>query len=312
MTRTHLQSFLFAAALLVSVAVTRPRAEAPPERTPREQFQATSVAAPQAQAAAVLQPISGLGAAAAPRPAPAPLTVPQIGASALLARDLGSGALLLERASNQRWPIASLTKLMTAAVAFEELGAERLVSVSAAAIAAEGDAGQFAPGEAFAARDLVAAMLVASSNDAAEALAETYGRAALIDAMQIRAAELGMRETTFFDPTGLSVLNQSTARDLARLVDYLQANYPDLLAATMQREARIQEARTGAERTLANTNRFAGHPDFRGGKTGFTDEAGGNLISLFERNGRRILIILLGSDDRFGETEIIYGALTSS
>lgn len=308
MFRTHFQSFLFAAVLLASVFVTRPRAELAPVRTPGEAIQRTSVAAPRLPIAAALEPLR------VPRttPTPTPPTAPEVSAAVILVQDLGSGAVLLERAALQRWPIASLTKLMSAHVIAEAWAADRAVTITSEAIVAEGNAGEFAPGETFAARDLISAMLVASSNDAAEALAHAYGRQALIDAMQVQAAELGMSDTSFFDPTGLSVLNQSTARDLALLASHLAASHPDLFAMTAAPAASIRELGSGRERVLRNTIRFAGKPEFRGGKTGFTDESGGNLLSLVAANGRTLLIIVLGSEDRFGDTEKLYGALAGS
>lgn len=220
--------------------------------------------------------------------------------------DLDSGETLWERRPFQRHPLASLAKLMTAVIAEEHIGFEKLITVSDADVLAEGDAGDFKSGEVFTARDLVAAMLLSSSNDAADALARFYGVKSFVDAMQQRAAELGMTNTSFFDPSGLSSLNQSTILDLVTFMRALRAEHPDILALSNTKERAIIEQSLGIARVIKNINVFAGTSDFRGGKTGYTPEAHGNLISLFNVGGRTLLVIVLGTDDRFGETKLLY------
>jgi len=158
----------------------------------------------------------------------------------------------------------------------------------------------FAVGETFTSGDLIRAMLTVSHNQAAIALAESYGQKEFVDLMQQRAGDLGMANTSFFDPVGLSSLNQSSAADVERLVRYIITNHQDLLVMTRQTETAVNG------KILKNINRFAGRPDFIGGKTGYTDAANGNLVSLFNYRNQPLLIIVMGADDRFGETEKIY------
>lgn len=248
--------------------------------------------------------------AVASRPAPLePRTLnfePQISAIAGTVIDLDAEKTLWERRPFQRHPLASLTKLMTAVVASEHIGFEKLITVSDTDVLAEGDAGDFKSGEVFAARDLVAAMLLSSSNDAADALARFYGEKPFVDAMQRKAAELGMTNTSFFDPSGLSSLNQSTIDDLAIFARALRTEHPDILALSRIKESTILEQSSRVARAVKSINEFAGAPDFLGGKTGYTPEAHGNLISLFNDGGRALLVIVLGTDDRFGETKLLY------
>lgn len=239
-----------------------------------------------------------------------PLDAPDINSSitavAGVVLDLDAEKTLWERRPFQRHPLASLAKLMTAVIAEEHIGFEKLITVSDADVLAEGDAGDFKSGEVFTARDLVAAMLLSSSNDAADALARFYGVKSFVDAMQQRAAELGMTNTSFFDPSGLSSLNQSTILDLVTFMRALRAEHPDILALSNTKERAIIEQSSGIARVIKNINVFAGTSDFRGGKTGYTPEAHGNLISLFNVGGRTLLVIVLGTDDRFGETKLLY------
>lgn len=220
--------------------------------------------------------------------------------------DLDSGAILWERRPFQRHPLASLTKLMTAVVALENIGADKTVTVTDEDILAEGDMGAFKSGEAFSVRDLVAAMLLASSNDAADAIARFYGVKPFVDAMQQKAAAYKLSDTSFFDPSGLSSLNQSTVEDAMKFVRAVRSEHPELFALSAQKEFAIVEHTFGKSRVIKSINEFAGQPDFLGGKTGYTPEAHGNLISLFRHGGEDILIIIFGTDDRFGETKLLY------
>lgn len=220
--------------------------------------------------------------------------------------DLDSSDILWERRMFQRHPLASLTKLMTAIVAAENIGLDTIIPIADIDVLSEGDAGDFKSGESFTVRDLIAAMLLASANDAADALARFYGTKPFVDAMQQKAAEFGMTNTSFFDPSGLSSLNQSTVYDLIAFVKALRASYPQHLILSSAKEYAILEQISKKPRVIKSINAFAGDPNFIGGKTGYTPEAHGNLLSVFNVNGRTVLIVVLGTDDRFGETRLLY------
>ena len=205
--------------------------------------------------------------------------------------------------ADERWPIASVSKLMTAVAALETIGWEQKVSVSEKAVATEGIAGNLQANEIYSVRDLIKAMLITSSNDAAVALSEAVGEKEFIDAMQKKARELGMLQTTYLEPTGLSFVNQSTANDLSKLVDYIYQNEPELFKISRMRQAQITDLKSGKTKTLDNINSFAGQNDFLGGKTGYIDESGRNLVALFDIDGRKVLTVTLGSEDSFAETD---------
>ncbi|MEK7555490.1 MAG: serine hydrolase [Patescibacteria group bacterium] len=220
------------------------------------------------------------------------------------AKYLDSNLNFFELNINKRWPIASLTKLMTAVIVVEksELNRQIIIDKDTFKFKTNGLAGGFASGEIFTAEDLINAMLVVSSNDAAVALAESISPE-FVKLMNQKAVELNMTETNFDDPTGLSFLNQSTVNDLAKLMNYIYYNHPQIFEITRQKEAVISELNSGVKRKLININQFAGQSDFIGGKTGYTEAADENLMSLFNKQGRLILITVLGSKDRFGDTE---------
>lgn len=350
MSRVPLQSFLFAAVLLVTIMVrshmdaagTAPSAvstvlaesasleAAPPpaEQTPitiptsrTAALEPPAISAPPAETSrAPLAAREGKGATVTPTNV---LNVPPeekksarhdapISASIALVKDLTSGETYVAREPEKRWAIASLTKLITAVVIAEAWDADKKIIVTARALAAEGDAGGLAAGEIYTVRDMLSLMLLTSSNDAANALADAYGERALVSAMQEKVRAIGMADTAVADATGISYLNQSTARDLELLARYLVAHHPELLELTAKGRARVTDESRGVSRTLTSIHPFAGRPHFFGGKTGYTDEARGNLFSLFQWDNRIVFILVLGSADRARDTQLLYGALTGS
>ncbi len=210
---------------------------------------------------------------------------------------------LFEFNSQKRWPIASISKLMTSVIALEKLGGEKEIKISASAVATEGVTGGFKANETFKVEDLIKAMMMVSSNDAASALAEELDKEIFAGLMNQRAKELGMNDTYFEETTGLSFLNQSIANDLVKLATYIYNTYPQILEISRQKEAVIFELNSKKFRKLFNINRLAGQPDFLGGKTGYIDESGRNLVSFFNKNGKIILTVVLGAENAFDETK---------
>ncbi|MEK7657912.1 MAG: serine hydrolase [Patescibacteria group bacterium] len=214
---------------------------------------------------------------------------------AVLVKYLNQDAALFELNSNNRWSIASLTKLMTAVLAIEKIGAEKEINLPAGR--------QGIKEEIYKVSDLIKAMMIISDNNAAEAISDEIGREKFVKLMNQKAKELFMTDTIFLNPSGLSFLNQSTVSDLAKLVNYIRANHREIFEISRQKETVITELKSGKTKKLISINFFAGKPDFLGGKTGFLEASGRNLISLFNKNGKSILIIILGADNAFKETE---------
>lgn len=235
------------------------------------------------------------------------LAGPKLKVKAALAKDLDADFYLYGFNLNVRWPLASLVKLMSAVAAVENVGLEKKAVISESAVATEGESGNLEANEQYRIGELVKAMMVVSSNDAASAIAEFYGKENFLKEMKAKAVSLDMGQTTFFDATGISPFNQGTIADTEILARYILEKHPAIFKLSAQGKTNILEESKNMEKELLNINKFAAsRPDFMGGKTGFTDEASGNLISIFNHQGHKILIIVFGTDDRFGQTELLY------
>lgn len=228
--------------------------------------------------------------------------ISSIAAPIFLLGDIEKNENIAQLSANKRWPVASLTKLMTAVVALEKIPPDTFITISGGASSAEGAAGNFIPGKVFRVEDLIKAMAVVSSNQAAFAIQEFVGKEKFVLLMNAIAEHLGMHDTYFEEATGLSVLNQSTAEDLKILTRYIWKTHNEIFSFSRTPEIKILEKTSGSTIILKNINSFAGRNDFLGGKTGFINESGGNLISIFSRGGRPIITVVLGAHDRFSET----------
>ena len=222
-----------------------------------------------------------------------------------LVTDLQSGERLYELNTSDRWPLASLSKVMTAVVATKLTPHDQIVQISQADFSPL-DTSEFHSlqvGENYKVEDLIRAMMIASSNQAAEALARVPGREAFINEMRNQASDWDMQNTYFGDPAGLSSTNQSTLDDLEKMIGHVWREYPSVFDYSRSSNRAIVDPLTGRAVVLYAIHRYANDPEFRGGKTGYTEAARENLISVFELDGRLIAIVVLGSRDRFGDTE---------
>ena len=240
---------------------------------------------------------------------------PKVAATAALLADLTTGEQYFGLAPLKRWPIASITKLMTAVAAFSLPEQKAKIALTEADFPPEDTSigKKLAAGETYTASDLMTAMLVVSSNEAAEALANQSGnRSDFINRLNGLAAAWGLDNTHFGDPTGLSTTNQSNAYDLRRLATKIFNEYPQVFSETRRKQATITNLDYQKRLTLQNINAFADDPTFLGGKTGYTEDAGGNLLSIFMYQKRPIVVIVLGTEDRFGETEKLFAWFRSN
>jgi serine-type D-Ala-D-Ala carboxypeptidase (penicillin-binding protein 5/6) len=212
-----------------------------------------------------------------------------------------------ERAADARRAPASLAKLMTALLVVDDAGLDDEVAVSRNAAAARGSRLGLHEGEQVAAHGLLAAMLVGSANDACLALVERKGNvAAFVARMNAQAARLELNATRFGDPCGFDSDRQhTTARDLARLAQRFMAQ-PQLAALAGRAEVVVATAGRARVFRVKNTNVLIEHfPGTIGVKTGQTRRAGHNLIVLTERDGRRVLLVMLGARDRWWDAHAI-------
>ncbi|WP_440223627.1 D-alanyl-D-alanine carboxypeptidase family protein [Dokdonella sp. MW10] len=206
--------------------------------------------------------------------------------------------------ADQALPIASLTKLMTALVAVEHGDLDAVATVSRTAAAETGSRLGLRAGERIRRSDLLAALLVRSANDACRALADDIGgdEPRFIARMNARAAELGMARTRFANACGHDDDdNRSSVRDLAVLARAVLAQ--PVLAADAARTEFAFATLDGRRYTMRSTNALLGSLDgARGLKTGWTPGAGRCLVAFVERDGRRVLAILLHAPDRWWDS----------
>lgn len=216
-------------------------------------------------------------------------------AQATLVRDKNSGIVLYEKKSSQRLPIASLTKLLTAIVAYQNLDMEQLVEMGKSV-------------KQFRAEDLLRAMLIASSNEAALALAAAASGSEqeFVRMMNQEAKRLGMHNTSFSNPVGFDdPAHYSTASDLALLAEEFM-RYPKLMAIAATRSDEIYSADGKVKYQLTTTNKLMlDHEEIVGLKTGYTAEAKGNLIILVDQDEVEYYLIVLGSNQREGDARAI-------
>ncbi|MFZ5932605.1 MAG: D-alanyl-D-alanine carboxypeptidase family protein [Patescibacteria group bacterium] len=229
---------------------------------------------------------------------------PIMSAQAALAIDLDSGVTLYEKNPDSPFLPASTTKIITALVAMEYYPLNLVVKVPK--IKVEGQKMGLIPGEEIEVEDLLYGLLVYSANDAAEALAQSFpgGRDLFIAAMNIKTKELNLNHSKFSNPAGLDDGDGhvTTARDLIRVAEIAIAN-PIFAKIVATKERMVKSANGKVAHQLTNINELLGSvPGVKGVKTGWTENARENLVTYLERDGKRIMIVLLGSQDRFGET----------
>lgn len=224
----------------------------------------------------------------------------------------GQASVIFAKNPDEKLAIASLTKLMTMVVAAQAFPLDKKVVVSPEAISKEWTRGRLSVGEKIEVGELLKMILVESSNDAAQALSEIPGRASFVEMMNHRARELGLPSTHFATPSGLEDQdNFSTAQDLASLTIFILKKYPDIFAVSSQPSVIIRSENAEVHHRALNTDELISSlgeiQGFRvvGGKTGYTDEAGGCLILVLQNEaGDSFINILLGARDaesRFAE-----------
>jgi D-alanyl-D-alanine carboxypeptidase len=224
-----------------------------------------------------------------------------------LVADLSTGVVFAESNIGTRWPTASITKLMTATLVFDQLATSTRITITPQMFAADPDERTLVIGGTYTVEDLLHLMLMPSSNVAAEAMADFIGQTQFMNEMNVRAGQWGMTSTYFADPSGISAANESSAHDLLVLAQHVYNSYPGIFALTDTPATTITELNSGKSIAVRSINVFAGEPNFIGGKTGNTPQAGGNLLSIFNDGGHPVLIVVLGAPALpFKDTSALY------
>ena len=225
-------------------------------------------------------------------------SAPKLASSAVAIIDQATGDVLYEKNAGAVLPIASITKLMTAMVALDvQPSLSETLTVSEADVdMLKGTHSRLAVGTRLSREEMLRLALMSSENRAASALSRHYpgGREAFVAAMNAKAHELGLTETRFADPTGLTPENVSSARDLARLVDAAH-QYP--LIREFSTSEQYQVAVKGRPQTFRNTNALVKNDKWTIGlsKTGYISEAGKCLVMQAWFDNKPTIIVLLDS-----------------
>lgn len=221
--------------------------------------------------------------------------VPKLSSKGYLVADLETGEIIVEKNADTIYPLASVSKLMTALVAREKMDMQTVAIVSRDASRAYGAQGGLALGEKIRLRDLLFPLLMESSNDAAEVFADQYGHAEFIEEMNKKAKALDMIDTYYGDPSGLDPQNTSTPKDLLKLARYIHEYDPEIYDMTRVKQFSIKG------HTWYNRNGLLSFAGFVGGKNGYIDQSRQTTVSLFEvplaRGGMRtVVVVVLKSD----------------
>ena len=224
----------------------------------------------------------------------------------IYAIDLNTNSVLLDKNSSSKVPMASLTKLMTAYLAFENLKLDDIAMVSQYSLASEESYMGLFPGEKISIRDLLYGLLVESAGDAAIILGREISGTDLkfVTKMNETAKKIGLLSTNFENPSGMdSKFHYSSARDLATITRILlnDSEFKNIVK-TKEFDAK---STSGYIHHLANTNKLLDNDMIFGVKTGKTNLAGECLITLARLKNHDILIVVMGSKNRFLETNNI-------
>ena len=258
--------------------------------------------------------------------------MPDLNAQSVLVYDQASGESLLAKNATLQTPIASITKLMTAMMVLDAAQPldERITITEEDRDTLKGTGSRLAIGASYTRGQLLHLALIASDNRAAHALGRTTtgGLERFVANMNRMTRALGMKNTVYVEPTGLSSDNRSTALDLAKLANYAYQNYPEIRQITSTGSYTLGSQRVVVKkkrhqpkvyyRTVAfnNTNRLTRMDDWNIGlsKTGFINEAGHCLVMQAQVADRDVIIVLLdamGNNSRAGDAARIKAWLES-
>lgn len=241
---------------------------------------------------------------------------PYVSARAVVVQDVGGKTILYSQNPDSLLLPASITKVMTALVALEYWSDLDTVITVKNEDRAIGQTIELVKGEQITLSNLLYGLLVHSGNDAALALADNYcapsgargevgscGYDTFVKAMNQKARALHLDHTTFKNPSGVEQYGHlTTARDLAILASYAMQN--SIISDMVQtRDITVTDVTGEHIHHLETTNELLGElPGLKGLKTGWTLNAGECLVSYVERDGKKIVVVVLGSQDRFSDT----------
>lgn len=211
-----------------------------------------------------------------------------------IAMELNSGTVFHEKNADQKLPMASTTKIMTALIVAEECDLKQVITVPDSAVGVEGSSIYLKYGEQISVEDLLYGLMLRSGNDAACALAIHCGGSVegFVDKMNKKAEELGAENTRFVNPSGLPADGHyTTARDLCNIARYAMQNetFRTVVSTTNY---------NGEFRSFTNKNKLLNMLDGANGvKTGYTERAGRCLVSSAKRDNMDVVCVVLNCYD---------------
>ncbi len=237
---------------------------------------------------------------------------PYLSARAAIVVDAGNQAVIFSKNPNVRFSMASTAKIMTALVALEYYQQDSVLTIKTRGI--QGSTIGLQIGEKFYFNDLLYAMLLPSANDAAVAIMDNYpgGKDEFVNKMNEKAKVLHLNNTLFSDPTGLDDDgNFTTVEDLARLGSFAMQNGKFSEVVGTYQES-ITNQKKSKRYLLTNLNRLLGTNGVNGIKTGTTEGAGEVLVTSSNQNGRKHIIIVMNSLDRFADTNTLLNFISEN
>jgi serine-type D-Ala-D-Ala carboxypeptidase (penicillin-binding protein 5/6) len=230
---------------------------------------------------------------------------PYISAKGAIVMDADSQVILYEKNPSLRFAPASTTKIMTALTALEHFNLSDVLTVKREAT--EGSSLGLKLGQKMTFENLLYALLLPSANDSAFVIAQNYKdeEAGFIARMNENAKKFNLHNTHFEDPAGLlDDQDYTTPLDLARLASLALKNETfTKIVATKQKV--ITDVDGGLKINASNLNKLLGIDGVSGIKTGYTEGAGGVLVTAKEEKGKTLIIVVMGSEDRFLDTQIL-------
>lgn len=246
-------------------------------------------------------------------------TYEKVDAQAAILLDSQTGEIMYAQNADTPYPVASMSKMMTEYMLLEAIKEERVdwddeIVVSENAAATGGSRVHLVAGEAYPIKDLYEAMAIGSANNAAVAIGEYLAgsTSAFAEQMNLKAAELNLKSSSFVNATGLDTengQNEMTARDVGMLAYHLLNDFPDIVKLTVEPSVEL----TSTKENVANTNLMLDGENadwsvagLDGLKTGYTNAAGYCFTATAKRGDKRLISVVMGAEEdatRFTETK---------
>lgn len=236
-----------------------------------------------------------------------------VSANSAIVIEQSSGRVLYEKRAEDRLPMASTTKIMTAIVAIENGNLEDSITISSLASNTEGSSMYLQEGEKMSLRELLYGLMLSSGNDAAVAISEYFGGVEkFVEMMNKKADEIGADNTNFTNPNGLPDDNHySTALDMARITAYSLSN-PTFSEIVATKTYKVTGEGKAYPRVLSNHNKLLSSCEgCIGVKTGYTKVAGRCLVSGCKREGMTLICVTLNAPDDWSDHRELYDDLFS-